>query len=68
MQGFVCPGYLGPFQRIIMSINRIGEYRLKMEHISKTFPGVRALDDVKLFVKPGSVHALIGEKDRKSVV
>ena len=44
-----------------MSINRSDEYRLKMEHISKTFPGVRALDDVKLFVKSGSVHALIGE-------
>ncbi|WP_422784989.1 sugar ABC transporter ATP-binding protein [Ruminiclostridium sufflavum] len=32
-----------------------------MDNITKTFPGVRALDDVKLYIKPGSVHALIGE-------
>lgn len=34
---------------------------LKMEHISKSFPGVKALDDVKLEVKAGTVHALMGE-------
>ncbi len=37
------------------------EYRLKMSNISKSFPGVKALDKVQLEVKPGSVHALIGE-------
>ena len=37
------------------------EYRLEMEHISKSFPGCKALDDVSLKVKPGSVHALMGE-------
>lgn len=35
--------------------------RLKMTDITKTFPGVKALDRVQLNVKPGSVHALIGE-------
>lgn len=35
--------------------------RLKMTGITKTFPGVKALDKVQLNVKPGSVHALIGE-------
>lgn len=35
--------------------------RLFVEHMTKTFPGVKALDDVQLRVKPGSVHALIGE-------
>ena len=34
---------------------------LKMEHISKSFPGVKALDDVQLEVKAGTVHALMGE-------
>ena len=34
---------------------------LVMEHISKSFPGVKALDDVHLSVRPGSVHALMGE-------
>ena len=32
-----------------------------MEHISKSFPGVKALDDVELTVKAGTVHALMGE-------
>ena len=37
------------------------EYRLKMSDISKSFPGVKALDKAQLEVRPGSVHALIGE-------
>ena len=39
----------------------MSEYVLEMEHISKSFPGVQALQDVFLKVKPGSVHALVGE-------
>jgi methyl-galactoside transport system ATP-binding protein len=38
-----------------------GEYVLEMLGISKAFPGVRALDDVTLRVRPGRVHALMGE-------
>lgn len=34
---------------------------LEMKNISKTFPGVKALDNVSLSVKRGSVHALMGE-------
>ena len=34
---------------------------LRMEHICKSFPGVKALDDVQLTIKPGTVHALMGE-------
>lgn len=37
------------------------KYRLKISNMSKSFPGVKALDKVELNVKPGSVHALIGE-------
>ena len=37
------------------------QLRLKMENITKVFPGVKALDHVHLELKPGSVHALIGE-------
>ncbi len=39
----------------------LNEYILEMSHISKSFPGVKALDDVSLKVRPGSVHALVGE-------
>ncbi len=34
---------------------------IEMRGISKSFPGVKALDDVSLSVRPGSVHALMGE-------
>jgi ABC-type sugar transport system ATPase subunit len=34
---------------------------LKIQNISKSFPGVRALDSVSFDVKPGEVHALVGE-------
>jgi len=34
---------------------------LRLESIVKTFPGVRALDDVSFSVLPGEVHALMGE-------
>jgi ribose transport system ATP-binding protein len=34
---------------------------LQMRGISKTFPGVKALNDVQLAVHPGEVHALMGE-------
>jgi ribose transport system ATP-binding protein len=34
---------------------------LEMAGISKTFPGVKALSDVRLAVYPGEVHALMGE-------
>ena len=36
------------------------EYVLEMKDISKTFPGVVALDHVQLQVRPGEVHALMG--------
>lgn len=36
-------------------------YALEAEGISKFFPGVKALDKVSLRVKPGTVHALMGE-------
>ncbi len=34
---------------------------LEMRHITKTFPGVKALDDVTFDVLPGEIHALVGE-------
>ena len=37
------------------------DYVLSMEHISKQFPGVRALNDVQLHARKGMVHALMGE-------
>ncbi|MDE8338119.1 sugar ABC transporter ATP-binding protein [Erysipelothrix rhusiopathiae] len=39
----------------------MSEYILEMKDINKTFPGVKALDHVNLRLKPGTVHALMGE-------
>ena len=37
------------------------EYILEMKNITKEFPGVKALDDVTLKVRPATVHSLMGE-------
>ncbi|MBR1913968.1 MAG: sugar ABC transporter ATP-binding protein, partial [Lachnospiraceae bacterium] len=34
---------------------------LRMDHITKVFPGVKALDNVNLSVEEGEIHALVGE-------
>lgn len=36
-------------------------YIVEMNHITKTFPGVKALDDVQFRLKAGQVMALLGE-------
>lgn len=37
------------------------DYILEVENISKSFPGVKALDQVSFKIKKGEVHALVGE-------
>lgn len=37
------------------------EYLLEMTDVNKSFPGVKALDNVNLRVRPHSIHALMGE-------
>lgn len=37
------------------------EYILEMRNITKLFPGVKALDNVNLKIKPRQIHALVGE-------
>lgn len=37
------------------------EFILQMMEITKEFPGVKALDNVSLNLRPGTVHALMGE-------
>jgi len=36
-------------------------YVLEMRNIKKQFPGVKALKDAQLLLRPGTVHALMGE-------
>jgi rhamnose transport system ATP-binding protein len=39
----------------------MAETILELNHVTKTFPGVRALDDVHFDLEAGEIHALIGE-------
>ena len=39
----------------------MGKILLEMKNITKTFPGVKALDNVNLQVEEGEIHALVGE-------
>ena len=39
----------------------MSEYRLEMRDVVKTFPGVKALNHAQLKLRPGTVHALMGE-------
>ena len=39
----------------------MSEVILEMRNITKTFPGVKALDNVSFSVKQGEIHALVGE-------
>lgn len=39
----------------------LAEILLEMKNITKTFPGVKALDNVNLQIEKGEIHALVGE-------
>ena len=39
----------------------MGEYVVELKNITKRFPGVVALNNMQLAVKPGEIHGLIGE-------
>jgi len=48
-------------ERGFIKVNVEAPLRLKLVGVSKSFPGVRANDSVNLSVKPGEIHALLGE-------
>ena len=39
----------------------MSEYVVELKNITKRFPGVVALHNMQLAVKPGEIHGLIGE-------
>ncbi len=39
----------------------MGDVLFRIEHVSKSFPGVKVLDDINIELRKGSVHAIVGE-------
>ena len=39
----------------------MSEIKLELRNISKSFPGVKALDGVSIVLRKGTVHAVVGE-------
>ena len=39
----------------------MSDYILELQGITKTFPGVRALNEVRFALRRGQIHALVGE-------
>jgi len=50
-----------PVYRRLERRKSVNEYILEMKHITKEFPGVKALNDVNFKVKRGEIHCLVGE-------
>lgn len=53
--------YSSPFKYILDGAYIMGDYILEMKNITKTFPGVKALDNVSISIEKGEIHALVGE-------
>ena len=39
----------------------MGEYAVELKNVTKRFPGVVALHNMQLQIRPGEIHGLIGE-------
>ena len=37
------------------------DYKISLRHITKSFPGVKALSDINFDVRKGAVHVIMGE-------
>ncbi|MDK2788190.1 MAG: D-xylose transport system ATP-binding protein [Epulopiscium sp.] len=46
---------------VLKAGDKMSEYILEMNNITKEFPGVKALSNVNFKVKKGEIHALVGE-------
>lgn len=52
---------MSEFRTALTLVSDMNDVLLEMKGITKSFPGVKALDNAQLKVKRGSVHALMGE-------
>ena len=39
----------------------MSQYILEIDHVTKEFPGVKALDNVNMKIEKGHIHGLVGE-------
>lgn len=47
--------------------DKLDDVILKIDHVSKFYPGVAALNDVSMEIKKGEVRALVGENRCRQV-
>ncbi len=45
----------------ILEVDKVSELFLKAEHLTKDYPGTRALDDISISFQSGKVNALVGK-------
>ena len=48
-------------EKMSKEVKKLSEFVIEMKGVTKIFPGTRALDKVDLSIKPGEIHALLGE-------
>ena len=47
--------------KIILEIDKMRNINIRAEHITKDYPGTRALDDISISFASGKVNALVGK-------
>ena len=60
-QGDFYRGIPVPLQNNSLEVNKMSVLQIRTEHITKDYPGTRALDDVSICFDSGRVHALVGK-------
>ena len=48
-------------EEVMTLVENLPEAILTVAEVSKSFPGVKALDEVSIAVRPGVVHGIVGE-------
>jgi len=44
-----------------MEVDKVSDFNIRAEHLTKDYPGTRALDDISISFQSGKVNALVGK-------
>ena len=48
-------------QKAILEVDKVSDLIIRADHITKDYPGTRALDDISISFDSGKVNALVGK-------